>query len=420
MSNTAPWSTLAASPVAKAESLKSPRSPMSLQEIMDEALALKLYEEECQALEEKPVAEGVWSDLETKPSARELYGADWEGDDDDGDVGQVPWTRSAASTTATKPKEAKPRLERSNLVEGASSGLVSIRETMRRWDKDARRSVQSGSRVEKAHFATQDSVLDPKTTLMLQKLINRGDLDEVYGCVQSGKEANVYFARGTDEDTLQPRQYAVKIFRSTLNSFGNRHEYVTGDRRFDLAFQKKDARRQLKEWTEKEFRNLSRAAKYIRAPAPLTVKEHIVVMRFIGDSEGHPAPTLKEAKLSHAQLQHAYVDLLVSIRKLFHQAKLVHGDLSEYNVLYQHQKCWLIDFGQAVDRTHPEFLTYLRRDLHNVFQFFQRRGLTEATSEESSGILSEDMAFEFVTREEDAYEVLHAFPELHALFNEKS
>ncbi|ETK86721.1 Atypical/RIO protein kinase [Phytophthora nicotianae] len=262
--------------------------------------------------------------------------------------------------------------------------------------------------------------MDERTTLILQKMINRGELDEVHGCVQSGKEAHVYFAMGTDEATMRPVQLAVKIFRTTLNEFGNRHEYVTGDRRFDLNFQKKDLRRQIKAWTDKEFRNLCRAAKCnIRAPAPIVCKEHVLVMQFVG-ADGWPEPTLKDvqADLSPKQQARAYADVLQATRALFQRAHLVHGDLSEYNILFAHRekRIWLIDFGQAVDRSHPDTEKLLRRDLHTINRFFQRGDLLEATADEV-GLLSDDKAYEYVVSETPK-DVVAVFPILAALLEE--
>lgn len=265
-------------------------------------------------------------------------------------------------------------------------------------------------------------MLDTRTVRLLQKLINRGDLDEVHGCVQSGKEASVYFAVGTEPETFKKRQYALKIFKTTLSAFSNRKDYIIGDRRYDLAFHKKDRRRQINEWSDKEFRNLSRASKWIRAPVPLAIKDHVVVMEFIGNAaDGLSAPTLKEvaASMTTSQLVHAYTDVLAATRTLFHKAKLVHSDLSEYNVLYHKNKCWLIDFGQAVDQTHPRFLEYLRRDLANLHKFFGKHGVADASVAEEEGLvglLTVDEAFEWVTGSDS---ITATYAQLHAMIQSK-
>ncbi|KAJ8533263.1 hypothetical protein ON010_g13992 [Phytophthora cinnamomi] len=301
----------------------------------------------------------------------------------------------------------------------ASRLTLALASQQRRQQKNEKKGFGAG-RVEAETHATADGVMDERTTLILQKMINRGELDEVHGCVQSGKEAHVYFAVGTDEVTMRPVQLAVKIFRTTLNEFGNRHEYVTGDRRFDLHFQKKDLRRQIKAWTDKEYRNLCRAAKCnIRAPAPIVCKEHVLVMQFVG-ADGWPEPTLKDvqADWSPKQQARAYADVLQATRALYQRAHLVHGDLSEYNILYSHRekRIWLIDFGQAVDRSHPDTEKFLRRDLHTINRFFQRGDLLEATAEEV-GLISDETAYEYVVSETPK-DVVADFPVLAALLEE--
>ncbi|GLD98360.1 hypothetical protein PINS_up007057 [Pythium insidiosum] len=414
MATLAPWAKSTETAATNATS-SSTRAP-SLQEIMDEALAVQLFEQECATLDTTDLSD-VFGDLEIKAAAPLVSDNDCDADvddyssDDDDDEHTVSGTSNAAST------QRAGRFDRSMPVSDRSAGFNSIRESFRRWEKVERHGGQS-VRAEAARFATQDSVLDARTTLLLQKLVNQGELDRVHGCVQSGKEANVYFAEGTDERTMRSRSLAVKVFKTTKGAFANRHEYVTGDRRFDLAFQKKSRRRQIHEWTEKEFRNLCRASRCVRAPTPIAFKDHVVVMTFIGD-DGWPAPTLKEAapSLTRTQLRHAYVDLLLATRRLFQDARLVHGDLSEYNVLYYQQRCWLIDFGQAVDQTHPSLLPLLRRDLQHVREFFVRAGLSAEADRDGddaeADVVSEELAFQIVTcREQAPEELFAAFPQL--------
>ena len=97
---------------------------------------------------------------------------------------------------------------------------------------------------------------------------------------------------------------------------------------------------------------------------------------------------------------------------------MVHGDLSEYNILFSHRekRVWLIDFGQAVDRTHPGTETLLRRDLHTINRFFQRGDLSEATVD-AFGLLSDEKVYDYVTSEKPD-EVVADFPILAALLEE--
>lgn len=86
-------------------------------------------------------------------------------------------------------------------------------------------------------------------------------------------------------------------------------------------------------WAEKELRNLNRLQMAgLPTPKPVTVRSHILVMQFLG-KDGWPAPRLKDATLTITKLQQAYEQCTRLIRIMFHQCRLVHADLSEYNML---------------------------------------------------------------------------------------
>ena len=67
-----------------------------------------------------------------------------------------------------------------------------------------------------------------------------------------------------------------------------------------------------------------------------------------------------------------YVDLIIIVRTLFQTCKLVHADLSEYNILYHQQSLWIIDVGQAVEHDHPLALEFLRKDCLNINAYFEK------------------------------------------------
>lgn len=411
----------------------APTASTTMQAIMDEEFARQLYEEDCRALERELNASlqlNAFGHMRHDDRGAERWGADsFDNDELDEDQHGALEGKPAPpplamprrhATEHVKPATAstfagkKQHFDRSLPVQADGKGFSSYKESVRKQEKASARGASG--RVEAAAIATRDSVMDERTERILDKMINAAELDAVHGCVQSGKEAHVYHAIGTDEFTMRQREFAIKIFKTTLSEFSNRHEYVTGDRRFDLHYGKKDMRRQLKIWTEKEFKNLCRAVRCIRAPVPKAFKEHVLVMDFIG-ADGWPAPTLKEAQLTTAQLEHAYADILVAVRTLYQQEHLVHADLSEYNILVHKQKCWIIDFGQATDKSHPDFDEYLKRDLRNVHRFFQRAGMVPASAEDV-GVLSEEEAYDYVVTESPAA-VVAEFEPLRALLETK-
>ena len=158
-----------------------------------------------------------------------------------------------------------------------------------------------------------------------------------------------------------------------------RAEYVTGDFRFAGAgFDKVNSKQTLKIWALKEFRNLTRMRKEgITCPRPLIVKDNVLLMEFVG-MEGRPAPQLREAaqRMSKRRLNACYHQLALELRHLYQRCHLVHGDFSEYNILYHEDRCVIIDVGQAMDITSPQADELLQRDVHVITLFFRKRGET--------------------------------------------
>ncbi|KAF8903135.1 RIO1 family-domain-containing protein [Gymnopilus junonius] len=238
---------------------------------------------------------------------------------------------------------------------------------------------------DKSDRATNEQVLDPRTRLILFKMIGRGLIEEVNGCVSTGKEANVYHAV-----TPQGAHLALKIYKTSILVFKDRDKYVSGEFRFRRGYSR-NPRKMVRLWAEKEMRNLKRlVAAGIRAPDPLEVRENVLVMNFVGDKEGWASPRLKDASLPLSDVAPLYQELVLVVRQMFHVCKLVHADLSEYNLLYHEGHIWIIDVSQSVEHDHPSAFDFLRNDIKNVEDFFGRLGVT---------CLGLRRCFEFVTKE---------------------
>ena len=102
-------------------------------------------------------------------------------------------------------------------------------------------------------------------------------------------------------------------------------------------------------------------------------------MGFIGNAKGVPAPRLKDVEFNvpdpEAKWQAHYVDLIGYMRVMYQVCRLVHADLSEYNILYHDDKPYVIDVSQSVEHDHPRSLEFLRMDIKNVSEFFRRKGV---------------------------------------------
>ena len=223
--------------------------------------------------------------------------------------------------------------------------------------------------------ATVEEVFDQATRMVIYELLNSGVLDEVNGVVNAGKEARVYWGKNKEGNDL-----AVKIYLTTSAEFRKgMFKYIEGDYRFKGI--KHDTRSMIFAWAQKEFRNLEQAYRAkVRVPKPVAVKNNVLVMEFIG-KDGVNAPSLKEQAPDDPEK--VYGVLLTFLRRLYRKADLVHGDLSEYNIMMWKGKPVIFDVAQAVPTSHPMAAFFLRRDLTNVNRFFSRLGVKVLSVEEA-------------------------------------
>lgn len=232
---------------------------------------------------------------------------------------------------------------------------------------------------EKKEHSTAEQAVDPKTRLLMYKMVNAGVLENINGCISTGKEAVVFHADGGSlEEQPVPAEVVLKVFKTTLNEFKNRDKYIKDDYRFKDRFSKLNPRKIIRLWAEKEMHNLNRMKKAeIPCPEVVILKKHILVMSFIG-RDHVPAPKLQEARLGSEDMKSAYYQVLHLMQLLYRECNLVHADLSEYNMLWHEGKVWLIDVSQSIEPTHPHGLEFLFRDCRNVATFFRKGGVCEA------------------------------------------
>uniref|UniRef100_A0A8C8ALQ2 Serine/threonine-protein kinase RIO1 n=1 Tax=Otus sunia TaxID=257818 RepID=A0A8C8ALQ2_9STRI len=236
---------------------------------------------------------------------------------------------------------------------------------------------------DKSDRATVEQVLDPRTRMILFKMLTRGVISEINGCISTGKEANVYHA-----STANGENRAIKIYKTSILMFKDRDKYVSGEFRFRHGYCKGNPRKMVKTWAEKEMRNLIRLnTAQIPCPEPIMLRSHVLVMGFIGKGD-RPAPLLKNAQLSDSKVRELYLQIIQYMRRMYQDARLVHADLSEFNMLYHSGDVYIIDVSQAVEHDHPHALEFLRKDCANVNDFFQKHNVAVMTVRE---------LFEFIT-----------------------
>ena len=217
-------------------------------------------------------------------------------------------------------------------------------------------------------FKVEQSVFDDATFAAIYKLVQDGHVDAFGGPISTGKEANVYEALASDDGV--DHDVAIKIYRINASNFQQMREYLEGDPRFEGIGS--DKKKVVLAWTQKEFANLRRAEQAgVRVPTPIAVERNVLVMELVGLVEER-ARRLAEVDVENPQT--AYEVVREYMRRLY-AAGLVHGDLSEYNMIIHDGELVIIDLGQAVTVHHPNAAEFLRRDCRNVAAFFGRQGI---------------------------------------------
>ncbi len=230
--------------------------------------------------------------------------------------------------------------------------------------------------VDKDLFETVEEVFDSATVLAIIELCRRKALYELKGVVSSGKESRVYWGKSFDGDDL-----AVKIYLTSSAEFRKGMlKYLLGDPRFKKI--PKSTRKLVSTWARKEFKNLKLMHDAgATVPNPIAQYENVLVMEFIGEG-GVRAPLLKEVELETNEYEEIFYKVINDLRKIYRYAGLVHGDLSEYNIMIYKDLPYIIDVSQSVKVTHPNAFDLLTRDLSNLVSYFRAVGLETPSVEE--------------------------------------
>lgn len=225
---------------------------------------------------------------------------------------------------------------------------------------------RSGERIDDGFKGRKviSEVLDRSTVHTMYDMIKSKTLLRVNGVVNAGKESVVFWATGYDGADV-----ALKVYLISTSNFKKRVTYIEGDPRFKQI--RGGTRALVYAWVQKEFKNLNSAyARDISVPAPIVANKNVLAMKFIG-KDGVPAPTLNKIRATREE----YDSTIRIIESLYHDASLVHADLSGYNMFRTPNGIVVFDLGSAVDTRHPRALEFLKRDINNVTNFFVRHGL---------------------------------------------
>ncbi|WP_457556525.1 serine protein kinase RIO [Candidatus Harpocratesius sp.] len=206
-------------------------------------------------------------------------------------------------------------------------------------------------------------VFDKYTTENINKLKVRGIITEFVGIISAGKEANVYFAIGENDQPI-----AVKIYKIDPQNTKWMKNYIIGDPRFKKIGS--STHKIIYTWSKKEFKNLKQLSRHgIPVPKPILCVDNVLLMEYIGAFNGTPAPRLKDVEDLSNPFE-IYKKIIQYIEEMYLNAHLVHGDLSEYNILMWNGLPTIIDVSQAVSTYHINAPVFLKRDIINIHNFF--------------------------------------------------
>ncbi len=209
----------------------------------------------------------------------------------------------------------------------------------------------------------------------LQPLIDEGLIDDVQRQLMSGKEANVFVVR-CGEDTRIAKVYKEanqRSFRQAVDYTENRK--VKNSRQARAMAKGTKYGRQMQEaaWQSAEVDALYKlAAAGVRVPQPYNFHDGVLLMELVADEHGDAAPRLNDVAFTPEQAREHHAALLREVVRML-CAGIVHGDLSEFNILLAADGPVIIDLPQAVDAAGNNHAPrMLMRDVANLRDFFGR------------------------------------------------
>lgn len=235
-------------------------------------------------------------------------------------------------------------------------------------DSDLRKMLEVKRIKSVEDLRVGSEVFDQITLKTLYHLANQGYIHLLNGAISTGKEANVF--KGKDK---HGNLIAIKIYRVVTSDFKKMLNYIEGDPRFRLKTSNK--RQVVNAWVKKEFRNLKRAYEAgVKVPRPFIARNNILIMEFIGDDEGNPAPLMKHSQINNPEF--LLQKIIEYLYILYNDAKLVHGDLSSFNILLDDGEPVIIDLSQSLIIDHPLSEELLNRDISNLVNDFKKLGIS--------------------------------------------
>jgi RIO kinase 1 len=209
------------------------------------------------------------------------------------------------------------------------------------------------------------NVFDQFTERTIMKLMSQKIIDGLESPIMIGKESNVFSAL-----TPEKKRVIVKIYRLESCNFNKMYDYIRQDSRY---LNLKNKRREIIfTWVQREYRNLHKAREAgVRVPTPIANVNNVLVLEYIGDEM--IALQLKDDVPKDLA---AFADEVIENLAKLYRAGLVHGDLSEFNILNYRDHPVLIDFSQGTSTQSPNARELMERDIKNLCTFMKKHGVS--------------------------------------------
>ena len=212
----------------------------------------------------------------------------------------------------------------------------------------------------------------------LNTLAKMGLLDELISGIKTGKEASVYLGKNSD-GFIAVKIYTDLRVRSFKRDASYREGRFIGDSRIEKAIEQGsekglDAHQIL--WVQEEFRQMKHLYGHgVNVPKAIAVNGITILMEFIGDGDGNPAPRISDLKMEMEEANEAFRQSVQNL-KLIVKSGRVHGDYSTFNILWHNDRAVVIDFPQVIEfRNNSNANAFLTRDVHSLCTSFRKQGI---------------------------------------------
>jgi Serine/threonine protein kinase involved in cell cycle control len=212
----------------------------------------------------------------------------------------------------------------------------------------------------------------------LNALCKMGFLDELIAGIKTGKEASVFLGKNP-EGFVAVKVYTDLRVRSFKRDAAYREGRFIGDSRIEKAIEQGsqkglDAHQIL--WVHEEFRQMQHLHEHgVKVPKAIAVNGISLIMEFIGDENGNPAPRVSDLKMKMEEAEDAFRQSVQNL-KLIVRSGRVHGDYSTFNILWHNEEAIVIDFPQVLEfKKNPNAHTFLERDVHSLCKSFMKQGV---------------------------------------------